>query len=85
MINAIYDDMLSETYYAISSKNTLSLNVFGGKSQNEQIKDLIKSELESLTDNRFSALKRYNNSYIRMLCQVCKRGTLEMSFHHRNM
>ena len=64
MVNAIYNDMLSRAYYTISGKNTMSMTMFGGKSFTEQTKDLINSELNSITEERLKALtEKYSEEY----------------------
>ena len=64
MVNDIYNDMLSRAYYAISGKNTMSMTMFGGKSFTEQTKDLVNTELNSLTEERLKALtEKYSEEY----------------------
>lgn len=64
MVNAIYNDMLSRAYYTISGKNTMSMTMFGGKSFTEQTKDLVNTELNSLTEERLKALtEKYSEEY----------------------
>lgn len=64
MVNVIYNDMLSRAYYTISGKDTMSMTMFDGKSFTEQTKDLVNSELNSLTEERLKTLtEKYSEEY----------------------
>ena len=70
MVNAIYDDMLSNAYYTISGKDTMSMTMFGGKSFTEQTKDLVTSELNSLSEERLKTLtEKYSEEYKKRIAE----------------
>ena len=70
MVNAIYNDMLSRAYYTISGKDTMSMTMFDGKSFTEQTKDLVNSELNSLTEERLNALtEKYSEEYKKRIAE----------------
>lgn len=63
MVEAIYSDMLSNTYYTISGKNSIT-TFMNGTSMNEQIKGLIKTELKSLNAERLKTLsEKYSEEH----------------------
>ena len=70
MVNAIYNDMLSRAYYTISGKDTMSMTMFDGKSFAEQTKDLVNSELNSLTEERLKTLtEKYSEEYKKRIAE----------------
>ena len=69
MVNAIYDDMLSNAYYTISGKNTMTI-MFDGRSHIVQTKELLLSELGTLTGERLNTLKtKYAEEYNKRIAE----------------